>query len=60
MYGTVYVMGLICINLGRKQDVWYAINPASGNKRRVITTESTSDKCPGGSAEDMFIGRTGK
>ncbi|XP_076808770.1 serine/threonine-protein kinase/endoribonuclease IRE1-like isoform X2 [Clavelina lepadiformis] len=43
---------------GRKQDVWYAINPLNGVKQQIITTDSAIDKCPGGSGDDMFIGRT--
>uniref|UniRef100_H2ZJM4 non-specific serine/threonine protein kinase n=1 Tax=Ciona savignyi TaxID=51511 RepID=H2ZJM4_CIOSA len=42
---------------GRKQDVWYAINPLNGEKQQVITTESAT-KCPGGSTNHMFIGRS--
>nr|CAB3243594.1 serine/threonine-protein kinase/endoribonuclease IRE1-like [Phallusia mammillata] len=43
---------------GKKQDVWYAINPANGIKEQVITTESAVDKCPGGGSSHMYIGRS--
>jgi len=47
------------LTAGRKQDVWFAINPANGVKEQVISTENALDKCPGGSGDQMFIGRSG-
>jgi hypothetical protein len=43
--------------LGYKKDVWIAINPDTGVHRETVPPQ-TSDSCPVGHPETVFIGRT--
>lgn len=50
--GTLYV--------GRKQDVWYAIDPETGVKRHQLTMDGIETMCPPMNKENapVYIGRT--
>ena len=46
---------------GRKQDVWYAIDPETGIKRQKLTMDGVETMCPPMNQENapFYIGRTG-
>ncbi|XP_065065505.1 serine/threonine-protein kinase/endoribonuclease IRE1-like [Rhopilema esculentum] len=50
--GTLYV--------GRKQDVWFAIDPVTGQKQRKLTMDGIGSMCPpmGQMNAPLYIGRT--
>ncbi|XP_039269837.2 serine/threonine-protein kinase/endoribonuclease IRE1-like [Styela clava] len=43
---------------GRKQDMWVAVNPVTGTKEQIISTDETLEKCPGGSSSNIYLGRS--
>ena len=47
--------------LGRKQDVWLAVDPETGEKRRKLTMDGIGKMCPpmGQMNAPLYIGRTG-
>ena len=47
--------------LGRKQDVWIAVDPESGQKRRRMSMDGIGKMCPpmGQIDAPLYIGRTG-
>ena len=45
---------------GFKKDVWYAIDPLTGNKLQTLTMDASNNVCPSPSGSTIFIGRTGR
>lgn len=50
---------LICIfvRAGKKQDVWFVVDPETGEKQTSLTTSSSESICP--NSPLLYIGRTG-
>ena len=47
--------------LGRKSDVWYAIDPETGLKLQTLSVDGSQTVCPSMSSgkAPIFLGRTG-
>lgn len=48
---------LLCIHAGKKQDVWFVVDPETGEKQTSLTTSSSNSICP--NSPLLYIGRTG-
>ena len=47
----------MCAHKGKKQDVWFVVDPETGEKQTSLTTSSSESICP--NTPLLYIGRTG-
>lgn len=47
----------LCKNQGKKHDVWFVVDPETGEKQTSLTTSSSESICP--NTPLLYIGRTG-
>lgn len=47
----------VCALAGKKQDVWFVVDPETGEKQTSLTTSSSESICP--NTPLLYIGRTG-
>lgn len=47
----------MCVHTGKKQDVWFVVDPETGEKQTSLTTSSSESICP--NTPLLYIGRTG-
>lgn len=57
MFCCVCVCLCICTHEGKKQDVWFVVDPETGEKQTSLTTSSSESICP--NTPLLYIGRTG-
>ena len=43
---------------GSKKDIWFGINPATGNKVETLSEATAERVCPASNEKAVFIGRT--
>lgn len=47
----------LCKTQGKKHDVWFVVDPETGEKQTSLTTSSSESICP--NTPLLYIGRTG-
>lgn len=47
----------LCSHAGKKQDVWFVVDPETGEKQTSLTTSASESICP--NSPLLYIGRTG-
>lgn len=47
----------VCLRAGKKHDVWFVVDPETGEKQTSLTTSSSESICP--NTPLLYIGRTG-
>lgn len=47
----------VCLHAGKKHDVWFVVDPETGEKQTSLTTSSSESICP--NTPLLYIGRTG-
>lgn len=47
----------VCTHEGKKQDVWFVVDPETGEKQTSLTTSTSESICP--NTPLLYIGRTG-
>lgn len=51
-------MKVLCLFVGKKQDVWYVVDLLTGEKQQTLTSSYAEMLCPSSSL--LYLGRTGK
>lgn len=55
---TIVYGFVLCLFVGKKQDVWYVVDLLTGEKQQTLTSSYAEMLCPSSSL--LYLGRTGK